>query len=139
MGLTSSHFSRSPHLADVGGSLPDPWRLLFPPRPSGYSTTCLGGQLPAHSPSFPGPVPSCALSHCTGLRSRAPVCGFRTTFHLQGPPLTHTITPHPPSLAYSHPTSCSFGLLSTHFLAPLELDDLNARPSAELVLNFFVC
>ena len=89
MGLTSSLPQRPPSPADVGGSLPDPWRLLFPPRSSGYATTCLGGQLPAHSPSFPGPLPSCALSQCTGLRSRAPVCSFRTTFLLQGPPLTH--------------------------------------------------
>ena len=144
MGLTSSLPQRPPSPADVGGSLPDPWRLLFPPRSSGYATTCLGGQLPAHSPSFPGPLPSCALSQCTGLRSRAPVCSFCVQLQDNLPPSrstphSHPITPHSSSLSHSHPTSCPFRLLSTHFLAPLELDDPNARPSAELVLNIFVC
>lgn len=132
-GTDQFHFSRSPHPADVGGLTARPMETTFPSRPSGYSATCLGGQLPAHSPSFPGPVPSCALTHCAGLRSRSTcVPGFRTTFHLQGPP------PH--SHHHSPPTFCR--LLPPHFLpfraplhsflAPLELDDLNARPSAEL-------
>lgn len=67
---------------------------------------------------------------CVLLQDNLPPSRSTPHSHHHSPPIFSRLLP---------PHFLPFRALSTHFLAPLELDDLNARPSAELVLNIFVC
>lgn len=139
-GLTSSHFSRSPHPSRCGGLTAQPMETTFPSKVLWIRHHMPGRPTPSPLPLFSWP---CSIL-CPFPMHRTQIQG--TCVRLQdnlppsrSAPHSHPITPHPSSLAHSHPTSCPFRLLSTHFLAPLELDDPNARPRAELVLSIFVC